>query len=223
VAKLFASGIIWRHLWVTLAESMLAFALGATAGVLIGFWFARKPTIAAVFDPYLKMINALPRVVFFHAVVRPRHLVEGRAWRHAGLLYRVLQRVPGRQGGEPDRARQCAHARHERPRADAPCLLAIRAVVDVFVAAHFGRFAVVGAVVGEYLGSAAGLGYLIQQAEGIFDVAGVFAGMFILAVFVLAINGAVTMWNGAFWCGGRTGPRRWDESRHPVGGKNRVL
>jgi len=54
-------------------------------------------------------------------------------------------------------------------------------------------FAVVGAVVGEYLGSAAGLGYLIQQAEGIFDVAGVFAGMFILAVFVIAIDGLVTL------------------------------
>jgi sulfonate transport system permease protein len=48
-------------------------------------------------------------------------------------------------------------------------------------------------VVGEYLGSAAGLGYLIQQAEGIFDVAGVFAGIFILAVFVIAIDGLVTL------------------------------
>ena len=54
-------------------------------------------------------------------------------------------------------------------------------------------FAVVGAVVGEYLGSAAGLGYLIQQAEGVFDVAGVFAGMFVLAVFVLVIDGVVTL------------------------------
>ena len=54
-------------------------------------------------------------------------------------------------------------------------------------------FAVVGAVVGEYLGSAAGLGYLIQQAEGVFDVAGVFAGMIVLAVFVVAIDFVVTM------------------------------
>jgi NitT/TauT family transport system permease protein len=53
-------------------------------------------------------------------------------------------------------------------------------------------FAVVGAVVGEYLGSAAGLGYLIQQAEGVFDVAGVFAGMVVLAAFVIAIDLAVT-------------------------------
>ena len=38
-------------------------------------------------------------------------------------------------------------------------------------------FAIIGAVVGEYLGSAAGLGYMIQQAEGTFDTTGVFAGM----------------------------------------------
>jgi NitT/TauT family transport system permease protein len=54
-------------------------------------------------------------------------------------------------------------------------------------------FAVVGAVVGEYLGSAAGLGYLIQQAEGMFDIAGVFAGMFVLAAFVILIDFGVTL------------------------------
>ncbi|MDB5564592.1 MAG: binding-protein-dependent transport system inner rane component, partial [Tardiphaga sp.] len=53
--------------------------------------------------------------------------------------------------------------------------------------------AVVGAVVGEYLGSAAGLGYLIQQAEGTFDVAGVFAGMIVLSAFVILIDLAVTL------------------------------
>jgi NitT/TauT family transport system permease protein len=54
-------------------------------------------------------------------------------------------------------------------------------------------FALVGAVVGEYLGSAAGLGYLIQEAEGVFDVAGVFAGMIVLAVVVLVIDWLVTL------------------------------
>lgn len=54
-------------------------------------------------------------------------------------------------------------------------------------------FAVVGAVVGEYLGSAAGLGYLIQQAEGVFDVTGVFAGMVVLTAFVLLVDWVMTM------------------------------
>ena len=53
-------------------------------------------------------------------------------------------------------------------------------------------FALVGAVVGEYLGSSAGLGYKIQEAESVFDVTGVFAGMVILSAFVIVIDSIVT-------------------------------
>src|SRR6266513_3009634 len=63
IVRWFAEGTIWKHLWITLVEALLAFVIGSFAGVLIGFWFARKPFIAAVFDPYVKMINSLPRVV----------------------------------------------------------------------------------------------------------------------------------------------------------------
>ena len=51
----------------------------------------------------------------------------------------------------------------------------------------------VGAVVGEYLGSSAGLGYKIHEAESVFDVTGVFSGMLILAIFVIAIDAVVTL------------------------------
>ena len=54
-------------------------------------------------------------------------------------------------------------------------------------------FALVGAVVGEYLGSSAGLGYKIHEAESVFDVTGVFAGMLILTVFVVVIDTVVTL------------------------------
>src|SRR6202161_2380081 len=59
----FASGVIWKHLLITLWESILAFTIGSLGGVMVGFWFARQPRVAAVFDPYVKMANALPRVV----------------------------------------------------------------------------------------------------------------------------------------------------------------
>ncbi len=59
----FATGTIWKHLVITLWESTLAFVIGSLGGVLVGFWFARQPRVAAVFDPYVKMFNALPRVV----------------------------------------------------------------------------------------------------------------------------------------------------------------
>src|SRR5664279_5835804 len=51
VVAWFASGVIWKHLWVTLIEALLAFVLGSIGGVLVGFWFARQPRTAAVFDP----------------------------------------------------------------------------------------------------------------------------------------------------------------------------
>ena len=53
--------------------------------------------------------------------------------------------------------------------------------------------AFVGAVVGEYLGSAPGVGYLILQAEGVFDINRVFAGMLMLTVFVLVIDALVSL------------------------------
>ncbi len=59
----FANGSIWYHLWITLSEAILAFVIGAVAAILLGFWFARQPRLAAVFDPYIKAANALPRVV----------------------------------------------------------------------------------------------------------------------------------------------------------------
>jgi NitT/TauT family transport system permease protein len=52
--------------------------------------------------------------------------------------------------------------------------------------------AFVGAVVGEYLGSAAGVGYLILQAEAVFDINTVFAGILVLTLFALALDGLVT-------------------------------
>src|SRR4051794_9241067 len=52
VVKWFVTGVIWKHLVITLVESILAFAIGSIGGVLVGFWFARQPRVAAVFDPY---------------------------------------------------------------------------------------------------------------------------------------------------------------------------
>jgi NitT/TauT family transport system permease protein len=196
VVELFAGGSIWRHLWITLSESMLAFAIGAAGGVAIGFWFARKPTIAAVFDPYVKMANALPRVVLAPIFA---------LWFGLGIWSKVALGVTlvffivffnVYQGVKEVNPTVLANARMlgMNDRALMRHVYWPAALSWVFSSLHTSvGFAVVGAVVGEYLGSAAGLGYLIQQAEGVFDVAGVFAGMFVLAVFVIAIDAMVTL------------------------------
>jgi NitT/TauT family transport system permease protein len=196
VVRWFAEGTIWRHLWITLVESVLAFVIGSAAGVLVGFWFARKPFLAAVLDPYVKMINALPRVVL--APIFALWLGLG-IWSKVALgvtlvffvvFFNVYQGVKEVSHTVLANARMLGMSERQLMRH----VYWPSALSWMFSSLHTSvGFAVVGAVVGEYLGSAAGLGYLIQQAEGVFDVAGVFAGMFVLAVFVVAIDGLVSV------------------------------
>jgi NitT/TauT family transport system permease protein len=196
VVKWFSEGTIWRHLWITLVESVLAFVIGSATGVLVGFWFARKPFLAAVLDPYVKMINALPRVVL--APIFALWLGLG-IWSKVALgvtlvffvvFFNVYQGVKEVSHTVLANARMLGMSERQLMRH----VYWPSALSWMFSSLHTSvGFAVVGAVVGEYLGSAAGLGYLIQQAEGVFDVAGVFAGMFVLALFVVAIDGLVSV------------------------------
>jgi len=196
VASWFASGVIWKHLAITLWESILAFVIGSATGVAVGFWFARQPIIAAVFDPYVKMVNALPRVVL--APIFTLWLGLG-IWSKVALgvtlvffivFFNVYQGVKEVSHTVLNNGRMLGMSERQLMRH----VYWPSALSWMFSSLHTSvGFAVVGAVVGEYLGSAAGLGYLIQQAEGVFDVAGVFAGMFVLSIFVVLIDMAVTL------------------------------
>ena len=196
VAAWFASGVIWKHLWVTLLESILAFIIGSIGGVLVGFLFALLPRLAAVFDPYIKMVNALPRVVL--APIFTLWLGLG-IWSKVALgvtlvffivFFNVYQGIREVSPTVLANARMLGMNGWQLMRH----VYWPSAMSWMFSSLHTSvGFAVVGAVVGEYLGAAAGLGYLIQQAEGVFDVAGVFAGMFVLAAFVIVIDFVVTL------------------------------
>ena len=152
--------------------------------------------VAAVFDPYVKMANALPRVVL--APIFTLWLGLG-IWSKVALgvtlvffivFFNVYQGVKEVSATVLDNGRMLGMSERQLMRH----VYWPSALSWMFSSLHTSvGFAVVGAVVGEYLGSAAGLGYLIQQAEGTFDVAGVFAGMFVLSAFVILLDLGVTM------------------------------
>jgi NitT/TauT family transport system permease protein len=188
VVKWFVDGTIWFHLGITLLEAVLAFAIGCIGGVVIGFWFARKPLVAAIFDPYLKMTNALPRVVlapifalWFGLGIWSK-VVLGVTLVFFIVFFNVYQGVKEVNPVILSNARMLGMSERQLLRH----VYWPSAMSWMFSSLHTSvGFAVVGAVIGEYLGASAGLGYLIQQAEGVFDVAGVFAGMVVLAAFVI--------------------------------------
>jgi NitT/TauT family transport system permease protein len=185
IVKLFSGPLIWKHLAITLTETILAFLIGAGGGILIGFWFARRPFINAIFDPYVKMANALPRVV-----LAPIFML----WLGLGIWSKVALGVTLVFFKEVSpvvlaNARMLGMDEKQLFRH----VYWPAALSWMFSSLHTSvGFALVGAVVGEYLGSAAGLGYLIHEAEGVFDTTGVFAGMVILAAFVLLVDSVVT-------------------------------
>ncbi len=191
----FRDGSIWHHLGITLLEATLAFVIGSVGGVLIGFWFARKPLLAAAFDPYVKAANALPRVVL--APIFALWLGLG-IWSKVALgvtlvffivFFNVYQGVKEVSPTVLANARMLGMNERQLLRH----VYLPSALSWMFSSLHTSvGFAVVGAVVGEYLGSAAGLGYLIHQSESVFDVTGVFAGMFVLMAFVILVDWIVT-------------------------------
>ena len=192
----FASGVIWYHLGITLLETALAFVIGTVAGIAFGFWFARAPLVSLVFDPYIKAINALPRVVL--APIFALWLGLG-IWSKVALgvtlvffivFFNVYQGVKEVSPVVLANARMLGASSRDLFRH----VYLPSALSWVFSSLHTAvGFAMVGAVVGEYLGSAAGLGYRIHQAEGVFDTVGVFSGMLVLTIFVVLIDAAVTM------------------------------
>lgn len=196
IIKWFSEGTIWYHLGITGLEALLAFIIGTLGGVLIGFWLARKPLLAAVFDPYIKAANALPRVVL--APIFALWLGLG-IWSKVALgftlvffivFFNVYQGVKEVSPTVLANARMLGMTERQLLRH----VYIPSALSWMFSSLHTSvGFAVVGAVVGEYLGAAAGIGYIIQQAEGVFDVTGVFAGMFVLTAFVLIIDWGVTL------------------------------
>ncbi|MSP48561.1 MAG: ABC transporter permease [Alphaproteobacteria bacterium] len=195
VWKDFYTGTIWRHLGITLLETVLAFVTGAAGGILFGFVFARGELIAAVFDPYIKAANALPRVVL--APIFALWFGLG-IWSKVALgftlvffivFFNVYQGVRDVSPTILANARMLGMNERQLLRH----VYWPAALTWTFSSLHTSvGFALVGAVVGEYLGSAAGLGYKIQEAESVFDVTGVFSGMLILAVFVIVIDTIVT-------------------------------
>jgi NitT/TauT family transport system permease protein len=185
------TGSIWPHLLVTLEEAALAFALGAGAGIVCGFALARSPRLGALADPFIRVLNALPRVV-----LAPIFLL----WFGLGIWSKVAlgvtvvffivffnthQGVRDVDKSVVDNARMLGASEWQLTRH----VLIPSALTWVFSSLHISiGFAVIAVVVGEYLGASRGVGYLISQAEGVFDTTGVFAGMAVLSASVLLVG-----------------------------------
>jgi NitT/TauT family transport system permease protein len=195
IASWVSSGTLWVHLATTLEESLLGLVVGSALGIALGFLFARSPLVAAICDPYIKMLNAVPRVV-----LAPLFLLWFGLgiWSKVALavtlvffvmFFNTYQGVRDASRVLIDNVRMLGASERQLIRH----VLVPSALTWIFSSLQTSLgFAMVGAVVGEYLGATRGLGYVISQAEGTFDTTGVFAGMTVLAIVVVVVSAGVT-------------------------------
>ncbi|AKC39203.1 binding-protein-dependent transport system inner membrane protein [Mycolicibacterium phlei] len=181
-------GSIWLQIFTTVQEAVLGFLIGTVAGVTLGVLLGRSRYWSEVLAPFIKALNAVPRIVlaslfiiwfglglsskvatvvvlvffavFFNAFTGARE-VDGNVINNARIL-----------GASPTRILTSIVL----PSATSWILSSLHTA--------FG-FALIGAVVGEYAGASKGLGLLISNAQGTFDSAGIYAGMIIITVVAL--------------------------------------
>lgn len=190
-----AQGPLWQQILVTLEEAVLGFIIGVVFGIILGVALGRSQILADVFGPYIKAANSIPRVVLGSIFI---------IWFGLGLPSKVALAVVlvffvvffnAFQGVREVDRNLIANARilGASSRQLSTDVILPSALTWIIASLHtsFG-FALVGAIVGEYLGALQGIGLMIATAQGTFNPNGVFAAMFILAVVALLAEALVT-------------------------------
>ncbi|WP_213737465.1 ABC transporter permease [Bradyrhizobium sp. dw_411] len=190
------TGEVFVHLATTLIETILGFLIGIAFGVAGGVWLGLSPLTAALLDPYIKAFNAMPRVVLgpifivWFGLGITSKVVLGVTLVFFVVFFNVFQGVREVSPVVLANARMLGANRSQLLRT----VYIPSAMSWVFSSLHMSvGMAFVGAVIGEYLGSSRGIGYLILQAESTFDVNAVFAGILVLTVFALLLDTSVTL------------------------------
>src|SRR3989454_684015 len=192
VAGWFAGGFIYPHIWATVQEAVLGLVVGIVSGVLVGVLFAFSPFVSGLLHPLIVMFNAMPRIA-----LAPLFIV----WLGIGLASKVAMVVSlvffivffSTYAGLRDvdvnlinHVRVMGGTRRDLMRH----VLLPSALTWIFASlrACVG-FAVIGAIIGEYLGADRGIGRIVQYGESLFDSNMVISGLVVLMVFGATLDG----------------------------------
>lgn len=187
-------GSLWLQIWITMKEALLGFVYGVAAGIVFGVLLGQVPFLAKVFSPYIKVLNAIPRIVLGSIFTVALGLGTTSKVLLAAVLVFFVVFFNAFQGvREVDRnllanARVLGASKLQITRH----VVLPSALTWIIASLHvaFG-FAIIGAIVGEFLGAQKGLGLVIATSQNNFNPNGVFATMLIIAVVALTAEGII--------------------------------
>jgi NitT/TauT family transport system permease protein len=191
LVHLAGSGALLNHLSITLYATVLGFAIGSIVGFSTGFVFGRFQLVADVFDPYITAIYSLPKIALAPLFIMWFGIgIESKIAMAAVIVFFLV--FLNTYSGVRDvnkiyidtfkviGATELQILRHVVwPSATTWVLTGLKVSVP---------YALIGTVVGEFMSSNRGMGYLIAESSALFDTAGVFAGLLVLGVVGAFIN-----------------------------------
>lgn len=190
-----AEGPLWFHLWVTMEESLAGFFSGAIAGIVVGIALGRNRMLADIFSIYIKVINSIPRVVLAPIFIMIFGLGLGSKVALSFVMVFFVVFSNAFQGVREADRNMIANAQilGATPWQLTRSVIVPSAMSWIFASLHvsFG-FAIVGAIVGEFVGSRYGIGLLINVAKGSFDAAGMYAAIVIIMLVALTADWLMT-------------------------------
>ena len=190
-----AQGPLWEQIVVTLEETVLGFAIGVVLGVIFGVLLGRNPFLSDVLGPYIKALNAIPRVMLGPILIIGLGLgMQSKVALSVIMVFFIVFFNAFQGVREVDR-NLLANARilGASQRRLSTAVIIPSALSWILASLHTSfSFALVGAVVGEFLGSTQGIGLLVQVAQANFNINGVFAAIVILAVVSLVMEAIIT-------------------------------
>jgi NitT/TauT family transport system permease protein len=188
------NGGIWQHVWVTVSEIVLGYALGILIGAVLGYILGVRDNLARLFEPYILILNAIPKVAIapLLIVVFGIGMASKVAIVASLVLFLMFYGVyVGIRTIETDFIYQARIMGVNR-------LGEIRHIVlpaimpNVLVAMKTSAvYAVIGAVIGEFIAAQAGIGYFILDASGVFNVTDIWVGVAYLMALLFCLTGII--------------------------------
>jgi NitT/TauT family transport system permease protein len=186
-----ADGTLWHAFTYTFEAMILGFIIGSLAGFSTGFALGRSDLLARLFDPYITAVYCMPKIALAPLLILWFGIgIESKVAMSALIVFFLvfLNTFSGVRDVNPlylqvtsiMGASSIQQLRYVVfPSAAAWVLTGLKVSVP---------YALIGAVVGELISSNRGIGFLIGQASGLFDTAGVFAGLAVLAATGIILN-----------------------------------
>jgi NitT/TauT family transport system permease protein len=189
-----ASMLYVEHIWITLTETLLGFAFGTALAFILGTAVALSRRVEYFLYPFIVMFQAMPKVALAPLII---------VWFGLGLTSKVINAalvaffplmvntIVGLRSADEDRLNLMRSLAATRMQIFWMLQLP-NAMPYIFAGLEIAMiFALIGAIVAEFVGAQAGLGMLIQSMNFSLDVAGQFSVLLILSMLGLALNGII--------------------------------